>query len=120
MIEYSVLPPGDSGRGKLPEGAWVAEDIVDRFGDDCGMEGLYDNYREAMAKPDVIAAFQAALDLMKSYQTYLCADDRVSSYPITITWSMGGAKYDWRFDRDRTAAAAQHINSATHQHGGMK
>ena len=85
VYEYTVLPKGDSGSVRLMSGADIAEHVVDWFGDDCGVERLYEELREASKRPEVIAAFQAAVDFLASHQDYLLADRRVRKASYTIT-----------------------------------
>lgn len=85
ITEYDVLPKGDSGNTKVWSGADIAEYVIDIFGDDCGIEPLYDQLREASKHPDVIAAFQAARDLLVSKQTYLVAGDVLRTGTYTVS-----------------------------------
>lgn len=92
---WTITPPGDSGNGRIPDGAQIVEDIVERFGDECGYEDLYENYESASVAPDVIAAFQAARDLLVSKQRFRIADrlDARASYVITAVAEDGELTY---------------------------
>lgn len=95
VYEYTVLPKGNSGNVRLMSGADIAEHVVDWFGDDCGVERLDEELREASKRPEVIAAFQAAVDFLASHQEFQVADRRVRSAQFTVTdvgeWTIG----DW-------------------------
>lgn len=94
ITEYDVLPKGDSGNTKVWSGADIAEYVIDIFGDDCGIEPLYDQLREASKHPDVIAAFQAARDLLVSKQTFLVAGDVLRTGRYTVSADLD-ITYEW-------------------------
>jgi hypothetical protein len=93
--EFSCLPKGDSGSQTIMSGAAIAEWVAETFSDDCGFEVLAETYTDAAAEPDVIAAFQAAVDLMISKQTFLVADRVVARHEVLI-FPDGGDCPSWK------------------------
>lgn len=81
---YSVLPPGDSGGHKVMEAADIADHVIEAFGDECGVEELWDEYETLATDPDVIAAFQHARDVLVSKQTYPMADRRIDEQWVKV------------------------------------
>lgn len=95
LYRHTVCAPGVTPEASIPDGARIVDDIVERFGEDCGFEDLYDNYCGAAEMPDVVAAFQAARDLLVSKQRFRVADrlDAKASYTITAIDDDGVATY---------------------------
>jgi hypothetical protein len=96
--EYNILPPGDSGNNRVMDGSDVAEHVADVFGDDCGFERLFDEYAAAAKDPEVIAAFQTAVDMMRSRQKFLVADKVTRTGSFTILSFVHGSpvyQQDW-------------------------
>lgn len=83
--EYTILPPGESGVGKIPSGADMVDRIVERFCEDCGFEEMADDYDNAAVDPTVIAAFDAARAALVACQKFRVADRAVGQVVVTIT-----------------------------------
>ena len=63
----------------------MAEDAHERLCDDgLGDDGFCENVSNAAGHPDVVAAFQEALDLLCSKVTYRMADMKVAEHRVTF------------------------------------
>ncbi len=82
---HTVMPRGEAADARIMSAGEILDHIVDCFGDDCGFEQLYEQYDEAKDDPDVIAAFQAARDLLVSKQRFRIADQLDARATFTIT-----------------------------------
>jgi hypothetical protein len=82
--EWSVHSPSHH----LPSADRVAEYVYE-FASDVEMdENCDEDYQRASLDPDVVAAFQAALDLLASKVTYRMADQLVATH--LVTWDEKG------------------------------
>lgn len=81
--EYSTMPKGEAGGGRVPDGATIALHVVERWWEE--FEDAYEQLETAAGQPDVIAAFQAARDLLVSKQTFLFADRCIDIHKFKIT-----------------------------------
>lgn len=92
IFAHSVLPPGDYGGERLPDGETLASRVVDDL--DCLLfDELADQLEQAAKLPEVAAAFQAAIDLLASRVPFCVADDVVSSREWQATIAEPG--YNW-------------------------
>lgn len=83
--EFTVLPKGDFACAEVPDGAHIAERVIEWYTEECGFEEVWEQYERAAKMPDVVAAFQAARDLLVSKQTFLYADRVVARWRCEIT-----------------------------------
>ena len=104
---FSTLPKGDSGATTIPDGAWLAERVADDFCDEAGFWELGEQYQRAAKDPDVIASFQAALDHLKSKQTFLVADQPVSVHRHTITITDDHGDWEWTSANPRATPGSE-------------
>lgn len=83
--EWSVAPP----RHGMPSAVTIIEDITERVGDDwLPDEWAYAAMERAGKAPEVVAAFDAALDLLASKFDYKVADKCLTTH--TVTWNDEG------------------------------
>lgn len=85
IYEHTVLPPGESGDGKLMSGADIVDYVCDRFAENCGFEEIGDDYDEAARDPLVIAAFDEARAVLVSKQRFYIADKATRKIAVTFT-----------------------------------
>jgi hypothetical protein len=101
--EWTVHPPSYH----LPTADAVAEHVYEHACDMEMSEDCDEEYRRVSQDPDVLAAFQSALDLMASKVTYRMADKLVATH--TLTWTADGAPL---LDGEPLSHAAGAVNGA--------
>lgn len=87
---WSALPPGDSGGDTVMSGRDIALMVADRFADVCGFEVLAEQYLDAAEDPDVVAAFEAARELLVSKQSFLVAGRKIAVARVRFAFPDGG------------------------------
>lgn len=80
IVEWSTAPVGE----RLLSVDRILETIYDHFADDAEYEDASDDLERQLGKPEVIAAFTAARDLLASKMTFRYADRKLRV--LTVTW----------------------------------
>ena len=83
--EFSVLPKGEFANCRIMTGAEMAEHLAEYGTEDVGFEEIWEDYMEAAKRPEVIAAFEAARDVLVATQRFLVADRVVARWRCTVT-----------------------------------
>ena len=96
LAEFSVLPKGDYGDEAMMGGADIAELVAERAAEECWFEQIGDEVVAAAREPDVIAAFQAARDLLASKQRFLCADKIIDTGKVIIEFPGATPRVEWK------------------------
>ena len=69
-----------SNRRHLPDARWVLEYALEMGGIDSTTEGWWDAAEDAAHKPEVLGAFETALDILAHNIRYWMADEKVETH----------------------------------------
>lgn len=78
--EWSVT----DSRSLLPKSDLILDDLVERCNSE-GDEDWYEKLEQAAASPDVVAAFEQAINLLASKLHYWMADKKVAEHRIKLS-----------------------------------
>lgn len=87
ITEWTSRPAGSY----LPSPDWVIERVSEKAADDIAWDEAYEALESTGAEPDVVAAFQAALDLWKTKTVprFSIADEVVRTHEVTFDYEAG-------------------------------
>lgn len=102
VCEFSTRPPGGHPFSNFPDADDIIVHLIERFCEEWHEE-MYEEYMDHASDDDVVAAFQAARDLLVSKQKFLVADEviRTVTFRVTIKSEDG----DWDYEEVRPGTA---------------